>query len=121
MPEATRHDTTDKGTLRLNAKPIPKTETHFEPIQLLLKPFQIALPDTVSPNEPLSLFLLYFNSEMIEIIAQSTNLYMPSTDELLTERARVVEWYRTLPGELYIYLAIRIYTTLYVENEISNY
>jgi hypothetical protein len=121
MAEATRHDTTDKGALSPNAKPLPKPGTHFKPIQLHRRSFRITLPDHVSPNDPASLFLLYFSPEMIQMIAQNTNDYVPNTPELLAEHTREKEWFRMLPGELYIYLAIRIYITLFIQDEIASY
>ena len=34
---------------------------------------------------------------------------------------RANQWYPTCRGELYLYFAIRIYMTLYIQNEISDY
>ena len=78
MPEPTRHDTTDQGTLRPNAKPIPKPGTHFEPIQLLSKALEITLPEGVSPDVPIQLFNMYYTKEMINIIVRHTNSYRSS-------------------------------------------
>jgi hypothetical protein len=121
MPEATKFDSTDKGTLRPNAEPIMKPGTHFEPMQLRDRHFEITLPETSSPDDPITLFLLYYNSRIIETIVQYTNSYAPSQFGPLQERSRAAEWFPTSAGEIYIYLAIRVYSTLFEEDEIANY
>lgn len=119
MPESTRPDTTDTGTLRPNVKPILKPGTQFEPMQLQPKQRKITLPDNVSPGVPIELFRMYYNPEMIEKIVTNTNLYRSSFIGPLQRCSRAAEWYPTTTGEVYIYLAIRIYSTLFPEKQIA--
>jgi hypothetical protein len=60
MPKNTKKDTTDAGTLRLNIKPLKKLENEFLPIEILNFATKIILPDTVSVNNPITIFILYF-------------------------------------------------------------
>ena len=83
------------------------------------RPTHITLPEGVSPLNPYSLFELYYPLSIIESIVQSTNGYKRTTREGKTARGK--GWYNTTPQEIYIYLAIRIYMSLYVENETSDY
>jgi nitric oxide reductase large subunit len=83
--------------------------------------FEITLPDDVSPDDPISLFTMYYTPEIIDTIVQYTNNYQREPRDPSRPDARAKQWYPTHAGEIYIYLAIRIYMTLYVQNEISDY
>ena len=121
MPEDTVFDSTDKGTLRPNAKPISKQGDTFKPIRLPNWGWEITLPENTSPNDPFTLFTIYYTPEIIDLIVEKTNKYQREPQDDSCPRARAKEWYPTSRGEIYIYLAIRIYMTLHVDNEIANY
>ena len=121
MPEDTVFDSTDKGTLRPNAKPLRKKGDVFTPMQLPNWGWEITLPENVSPDDPITLFIMYYTPEIIELIVEKTNEYRREPQDDSCHRARAREWYPTCCGEIYIYFAIRIYMTLHVENEISDY
>jgi Transposase IS4 len=57
----------------------------------------------------------------MDIIVQNTNNYIRQPKDDLQPFARANDWYSTDRGELYLYFAIRIYITLVVLNEISDY
>ena len=76
MPEGTKFDTTDPGTLRPDTKPLETPGIQFEPMELEEKVFKITLPDTTNPNDPLSLWELYYTPEMINQIVIYTNNYI---------------------------------------------
>jgi Transposase IS4 len=121
MLEDTVFDSTDKGTLRLDAKPLRVKGDAFYPMKLPDFDWEITLPKNTSPDDPITLFTMYYTPEIMDIIVEKTNDYIrePANDSLPYARAN--QWYPTCRGELYIYFAIRIYMTLYVMNEISDY
>jgi hypothetical protein len=68
MPEDTVADSTDPGTRRPKA-PLLKTKSdHFEPMKLPDFATEIHLPDYVSPDDPITLFTIYYSPELIEYI-----------------------------------------------------
>jgi hypothetical protein len=73
MPEDTVFDPTNKGTLRPRAKPIRKKGDSFKPMQLPNWGWEINLPEDVSPDDPITLFTMYYTPEIIELIVQKTN------------------------------------------------
>lgn len=121
MPEATIADTTDPGTRRPQAKPLKTKGDHYEPMELPDFHPEIHFPDDVSPDDPITLFSLYYSPEIINQIVLSTNLNPREPADPHRPRARANNWQSTTSGEIYIYLAIRIYMTLHVENEIADY
>jgi hypothetical protein len=121
MPEDTVFDSTDKGTLRPNAKPISKQGDTFKPMQLPNWGWQIMLPENASPDDPITLFTMYYTPEIIDIIVKKTNEYRREPRDESRPHARANQWYPTSCGEIYIYLTIRIYMSLTVCNEISDY
>jgi hypothetical protein len=76
MLESTEYDPTDKGTLRPNAKPLQKAGDRFEPMQLPDWDCEIHLPEDTSPDDPISLFSLYYSPKIIDMIVDKTNEYM---------------------------------------------
>ena len=118
MPEGTVPDPTDKGTLRPNAPPLPASGEAFKPMILPDFAREIRLPEDTSPNDPITLFTMYYSPKIIDWIVEKTNAYTRVTK---SEFSRAGNWYPTCPEEIYIYLAIRIYMTLHIENEISDY
>ena len=121
MTEDIINDPTDRGTKRPNAKPLSKAGCKFTPMILPDFDFEITLPDDVSPDDPISLFTMYYTPEIIDTIVRYTNNYQRTSRDPSRPNARAKQWYPTHTGEIYIYLAIRIYMTLYVQNEISDY
>jgi hypothetical protein len=121
MPEDTFFDSTDKGTLRPNAKPLRAKGDAFYPMKLPDFGWEIILLENASPDDPITLFTMYYTPEIIDIIVKRTNEYArePANDSLPYTQAN--QWYPTCRAELYIYFAIRIYMTLYVINEILDY
>jgi hypothetical protein len=121
MPEDTIFDPTNKGTLRPKAKPIRKKGDTFEPMKLPYFLWQINLPENVSPDNPITLFTIYYTPEIIDLIVQKTNSFKREADDPGRPRLRANGWYPTCSREIYIYLAIRIYITLIVYNKILDY
>jgi hypothetical protein len=121
MPEDTIFDSTDKGTLRPNVKPLRKKGDIFKPMKLPNFAWEITLPENVSPDDPITLFTMYYTPEIIDMIVEKTNSYLREPEDDSCPRARANDWYPTCHGEIYVYFAIRIYMTLYVCNEISDY
>jgi hypothetical protein len=74
MPEDTIADTTDPGTCRPKALVLKTKSDHFEPMKLPDFEPEIYLPDYVSPDDPITIFTLYYTPEIIEQIIESTNL-----------------------------------------------
>jgi len=121
MLEDTVFDSTDKGTLWPNENPLRKKGDTFKPMKLPDFSWEITLPENTSPDDPITLFTIYYTPEIIDLIVKKTNKYQREPQDDSCPRARAKEWYPTSRGEIYIYLAIRIYMTLHVDNEIVNY
>jgi hypothetical protein len=121
MPDYTVFDPTDKGTLRPNEDSLRKQGESFKPMQLPNWGWEINLPDNASPDDPITLFTMYYTPEIIDLIVEKTNNYLREPQDDSCPRARAKEWYPTCAGEIYLYFAIRIYMTLYICNEISDY
>lgn len=121
MPEGTKFDSTDSGTLRPNAEPISSVGDAFNPMNLPHFYPEITLPDTASPDDPITLFDLYYPPEIIDQLVQRTNNYIRKPQSELPY-TRADRWSQpTWAGEIYTYFAIRIYMMLVVHNEISDY
>jgi hypothetical protein len=121
MPEETIFDPTDKGTLRPNAKPLQKKGDTFQPMKLPDFSWEIILPEHVSPDDPITLFTIYYTPEIMDLIVEKINGHLRKPQDDSCPHARANKWYPTCRGEIYVYFAIRIYMTLYVCNEISDY
>jgi hypothetical protein len=121
MPDATVFDSTDKGTLRPNEDPLRKQGSAFKPMKLPPFGWEITLPEDVSPDDPITLFTIYYTPEIIDLIVEKTNTYLRKPQDDSTPCVRANAWFPTCRGEIYIYLAIRIYMSLHVENEIADY
>jgi hypothetical protein len=74
MPEDIIADTTDPGTYRPKALVLKTKSDHFEPMKLLDFEPEIYLPDYMSPDDPITIFILYYTPEIIKQIIESTNL-----------------------------------------------
>ena len=119
MVSTTVFDPTGDGTLRPNEKPISKRGTCFQPMILEDHDIEISLPEGVSAEDPYTLFELYYSLEIIESIVEATNSYDRKVPD--KPRARGKDWYPTTNREIYLYMAVRIYMTIHIENEISDY
>ena len=75
MPEDTVFDSTDQGTLWPNEDPLGTKGDAFKPIQLPNWDREIILPENVSPDDPITLFTMYYTPEIIELIVKKTNEY----------------------------------------------
>ena len=75
MPEDTIFNSTDKGTLRPNENPLRKKGDTFKPMQLPDFGWEITLPENTSPNNPITLFTMYYIPEIIDLIVVKTNEY----------------------------------------------
>ena len=76
MLEHTIFHPTDKGTLRPNEDAIYKTEKAFKPIQLLDWDWEVMLLEDVSPDDPITLFTMYYTPEIIDLIVKKINEHM---------------------------------------------
>jgi hypothetical protein len=121
MPEETVFDSTDKGTLRPNTKPLRKKGDAFYPMKLPDFGWEIVLPENVSPDDPITLFTMYYTPEIIDLIVEKTKEYVRKPQDDSCAYARANARYPTCRGEIYVYFALRISMTLYVCNEISDY
>ena len=82
---------------------------------------KIHLPENTSPDNPITLFTIYYISEIIDIIIKYTNNYIRELKDNSRLYTRANKQYPTNREELYIFFTIRIYITLYINNEISDY
>jgi hypothetical protein len=89
MPEDTVFDSTDKGTLRPNKVPLRKKRDAFKPMKLPYFNWEITLPENVSPDDPITLFTMYYTPEIIELIVKKTNEYRREPQDDLCLYARV--------------------------------
>jgi hypothetical protein len=121
MPESTEFDPTDRGTQRPNVKPLKARGTHFQPMDCPDFDLEIRLPEHASPIDPISIFLLYYPPQIIEMIATYTNSCPREPRDPTQPYSRPKSWYPTCAKEIYTYLAFRIYMTLYPLNQISDY
>jgi hypothetical protein len=121
MPDATVFDSTDKGTLRPNKDPLRKQGNAFKPMQLPPFGWEITLPEDISPDNPITLFTIYYTPEIIDLIVEKTNTYLQKPQDDSTPCVQVNAWFPICHREIYIYLVIRIYMSLHVENEIADY
>ena len=83
--------------------------------------WEINLPNNVSPDDLITLFTLYYTPEIVDLIVEKTNSYLREPQDDSCPRVRAKKWYPTSRGKIYIYFVIRIYMTLYIDNEIANY
>jgi hypothetical protein len=75
MPELTVFDSTDKGTLRPDKELLESTGDKFVPIKLPDFDWEIHLPENTSPDNPITLFTIYYTPEIMDMIIKNTNNY----------------------------------------------
>jgi hypothetical protein len=83
--------------------------------------WEITLPENASPDDPITLFTMYYTPKIIDLIVEKTNDYVRKSQDESCPYVRANNWYPTCRREIYIYLAIRIYMSLHVDNEIADY
>lgn len=121
MPDNVEFDPTDKGTLRPNDKALTKKGDRFIPMKLPDFDHEIKLPNCASPEDPISLFTLYYTPEIIDWMVDKTNSHERYIKDPNLPFVRGNNWVDTTSAELYIFMAIRIYMTLAGRNEIADY
>lgn len=121
MAEGTKYDPTDTGTLRPNAKPLKLKGTQFEPMKCPDFDLEIRLPPSASASSPITLFTLYYPPKIIQLIVQYTNNYQRKPQDPTSLNSRVFNWLPTCTKEIYIFLAIKIYMTVFPLNQIQDY
>ncbi len=121
MLELTVFDSTNKGTLRPDKEPLELIGDKFVPIKLPHFDWEIHLLENASPNDPITLFTIYYTPKIIYMIFENTKNNARRPRNELLPRARANEWYPTCRGEIYLYFTIRIYIILVILNKISNY
>jgi hypothetical protein len=75
MRENIENNPTDSATKRPNSPFLKKSDSHFILIKLDDFEYEITLPNHISPDDPISLFILYYTPELIKKIVQYTNQY----------------------------------------------
>ena len=111
-------DPTDAGTLRPQLKVLPNAGTHFQPMRLDEFEYEVHIPEDCSPEDPISLFILYYNPDIVKAIVLATNTYQR---DARTPGSRAAAWEPTTSKEIYLYLAFCIYMTVYPLNSIEGY
>jgi hypothetical protein len=67
---------TNKGTLYFNIKLLQKKGDIFKPLNLLAFSYKITLLKNTSPNNLITLFIIYYTLEIYNIIIKYINNYM---------------------------------------------
>jgi hypothetical protein len=88
MPEDIEFDLTDKGTLCLNVELMRTKGDAFYLMKLAPFGWEIILLEHVSPNDPITLFIMYYTPEIIDMIVEKTNEYMQERPGNLKPHAR---------------------------------
>jgi hypothetical protein len=121
MSSNTKNDPTDPATKRPNSPPLNCVGNKFIPMDIPDFGYEIQLPESASCDDPISLFDLYYSPEIMDELVRYTNEAQRNSKDPQKPHCRAGNWYPTCRSELYTYLGIRIYMTLHVENEISDY
>jgi hypothetical protein len=88
MPEDIIANTTDPGTRWPKAPALKTKGDHFEPMKLPDFEPEIHLPDHMSPDDPITIFTLYYTPEIIEQIIESMNLNSRQPKDPLKPKAQ---------------------------------
>lgn len=121
MLEGTEPDPTDRGTQRPNTKPLLRSGDKFIPMECPDFEMEITLPLDTSPDDPISLFTLYYTPKIIKSIVHYTNSLRREPQDPSRPYARASGWYPTCATEIYLFFAIRIYMAEFPLDEISEY
>ena len=65
MPEDIKYNLIDKRTLRPKAPLIINRGSYYEPMEISDLEVEICLLEHVSPNDPITIFTLYYSLEII--------------------------------------------------------
>jgi hypothetical protein len=82
---------------------------------------EITLPLNTFPDNPISLFTLYYTPEIIESIVYYTNEVLREPHNLSMLYARANAWYLTYAKKIYLYFAIRVYITEFPIDNVAGY
>jgi hypothetical protein len=74
-PKDTVFNSTNKGTLRPDAKPLRVKGDAFYSMKLPDFGWEITLLENTSPDDPITLFAMYYMPKIIDIIVEKTNEY----------------------------------------------
>jgi hypothetical protein len=109
------------ATKQPNSASLRKAGSTFIPMEILGFWYPIHLPESASPDDPKSLFTLYYSPEIIDQIVDYTNECFREPRGPKEPHCVAHNWYPTYAAEIYVYLCIRIYMTLIIQNEIQHY
>lgn len=115
-------DPTDPATTRLDIPPTTATGAQFQGMNLLDFRPKTNFSPQVSPSNAWGIFRLFFPTEIICQIANSTNAKVwDHVVEDLSPDARLYAWRDITPEEVYGYLGIRIYMGMHAEPKQRDY
>jgi hypothetical protein len=106
MPELIVFDSTDKGTLRLDEEPLESTGDKFVLIKLPHFGWEIYPLENTFLDDLITLFIMYYISEIMDMIVEYTNNYIRELKDNTWPYSRANEWYLTNRGELYVFFTI---------------
>ena len=119
--KGTRPDPMDTGTLRPDLPPLEKPGTQFEPLECPQFDRKINLPPNITPSNTLGIFSLFFLLPIVQTIVRNTNKNHERIPRPIQKHARAQDWVDTTVQEIYIYLGILIYMSIYKEPEFEGY
>ena len=98
---------------------IPKLKSvEYDPLNVDFHPASLNLPDTIDPDDPLSLFNLFVDGSMCKIITQNSNQYASNKG---ATRPSSRDWTATDDNEIRVLLGILIYMGVCREPNIERY
>jgi hypothetical protein len=112
MTKSTKPDLTDQETQRLNTAPLREKRNEFILFNCLDFKFEMTFLINIS---------LDYISEIIGSIVFYTNNVQRKAQDLSKTDTQANYWYLTYIREIYFYLAIRIYITLFIIDKITDY
>ena len=95
-------------------KPPPKAKEipQFNGIEMPEHGWDIRLPNNVDSEDPTAIFLLFFNDNILSVMAGNTNAYAASKYAENNIAAFARPWHDTTIAELRTFLVVRIYIGL---------
>ena len=121
MPAHVQNDPTDPATKRPDSPLLESVGSEFIRVEIDEFGYVIQLPESSSPDDPISIFDLYYSPEIVDQIVRYINQFVREPQVPGKPCSRALNWYPICQAEVYTYLAIRIYMTIHVENELSDY
>ena len=119
--KGSRPDPTDTGTLRPDIPPLENQGTQFKPLDCPPFDKKINLPTNITPSNALDIFVLFFSVPIVKTIVQNTNKNHERVPRPLQKLAQAQKWNDITVQEIYIYLGILVYISIYEEPEIEGY